>query len=160
MKPYKFIILYGLPGAGKTTLATRFAANNKVKYIRLDVIPGFEKNTINVIRDQFDSNTHVITEGCFPSHKFRFSVTRKTPETHFPMCVYIHEDLSTLSQRRNRTIEEYRKLLDKMQILDDPPHHVVLRAKDVDTRVAILEDLLSVDLTDYPLPQMTSSDNR
>jgi adenylate kinase family enzyme len=153
VKPFKFIVLYGLPGAGKTTLASALSSDT-VHYIQLDAHPQFgKKSIIDIIETQFVSDKHVITEGCFPSSRYRAALSDIIPNTHVPMYIYVQEDISELcSRRKGRSAEEYRDLLDDMQIIDDPPHHMILRAKDADTRLAILEDLLTVNLVDYTLP--------
>ena len=140
----KFIILYGLPGCGKTSVCKELLKEvNGLTYIDIGGHTDFNKlSVIDIIREQFNYDTDVIVEGCFKNFNFRNALRKEFSKTHKGYCIYIHESLENLEKRRNRNKTEYWKLLKDMQLMYLPPTHTIIDKPTIKERVSSLKKIL------------------
>jgi len=133
----KLLIIYGLPGAGKTSLCRGVVdKNSKIKYINIGEHADFRKEkTIDIIKKEFDVNSDIIIEGCFDSYGFRKSICEQFKKTHSATVIFLHEDLGVLASRRNRSIADYKKLLLNIQIAKENESERFLKEKDFQKRI-------------------------
>ena len=56
-------------------------------------------SNLNIIKNNFDHNSNIITEGIFKSSAFRYKLIDKFKSTHDVICIYINESLENLSTK-------------------------------------------------------------
>ena len=95
----KLIVLYGLPGSGKTALCKEVIKEiDNIKYINIGESADFNViSNLDIIKNNFDHNSNIITEGVFKSSAFRYKLIDKFKSTHDVICIYINESLENLS---------------------------------------------------------------
>lgn len=135
-----FILLYGLPGSGKTTLAKHFCeAKPSFKFIELTNV---QKNYQHHIRISMQ-HRNTITEGVFTKLERRTKIINMALKTHRVLCVYVHEDFKVLKDRRDMmNIPRYTELYQEMEVFVDDKIHVSILNKTIDDRINKLEELI------------------
>lgn len=135
-----FILLYGLPGSGKTTLAKSFCkVESSFKFIDLTDV---KKNFQHQIKISMQ-NRNIITEGVFSTFERRSKILKMAMKTHRILCIYVHEDYNVLSQRRDMiNIPRYLELYKEMEVYVDDRVHVVILHKTIDQRIDNLIKLI------------------
>src|SRR5690606_41562927 len=116
------ILLHGLPGAGKSTLARGVASSiDGLYYADLGAHPDFGKRSmIELCVELYDQNgigRSLLTEGVFRSTSSRDSfvrhVVRHAQQRHpFDAAIIFRlvVDLEVLTSRRNRSLADYEKI--------------------------------------------------
>jgi GTPase SAR1 family protein len=144
---YKFILLYGLPGAGKTTLCDAISEQRKdVMYANLAAHPKFNQLPLELVLAAqiraFDAKpVHILVEGCFPKIKLRERLIRDYSKCRIGSCVFLDETCETLSTRRNRTKAAYSYLKTNTQV---DPNDIVIKSSSLEDRIKELGKLFPV----------------
>jgi len=140
MKPV-FILLYGLPGSGKTTLAKCFATYADFQFIDMT---GIKKNFQNHIEKNLKS-VNTITEGVYSKPERRNKILEMASETHEVICVYIHEDYPVLASRRDmKNIPRYSELYREMIVEVDNVNKFAILSKSLKDRISDLDSLINL----------------
>jgi hypothetical protein len=150
----KFVLLYGLPGAGKTTLCDTISKiRDDVVYCNIGSHPQFNKIPIEkvigeLVGEYDNSPVHIVIEGCFPNRTMRQRILKLFAGKRKGVMVHVKESLETLSTRRVRSVDEYQKLQDKIQFTKNC---VILDKPDLDDRVHALDEIIGepAKLTKY-----------
>ena len=136
----KFILIFGLPGAGKTTLCKMLAEKSDIHYINLDSHPDWGKVAIPfIIANEIRKvrNKHVITEGVF-NPQFRTRILDGIPGIYKPIVVGLDEPPEILCMRRNRSLAAYQKMWKETDWNCD----YLLKLSSLDERAKFIEKLI------------------
>jgi hypothetical protein len=141
MEPKSFVVIYGLPGAGKTSLCKWLADSGEFFYANLGEDPRFGQGMSmwRLALDLYETNgggKAFITEGVlgtrenrdrFAENIWRKINGRKGLTFAAPVFFLLKESLATLNQRRpSRSVDAYQELEDKLEIGSDKFQHFVL----------------------------------
>jgi len=134
----RLVVFYGLPGAGKSTLAEALEPYGYF-YSNLAKHPDFGSRSLADIAasEFFDSGSldGLVVEAVLKGRGSRRRFIEDLQARCFDLSgrefesvavFYVKEQLEVLATRRRRTVEEYRELENNMQV-DNPPYaHYVL----------------------------------
>jgi hypothetical protein len=121
------ILLHGLPGAGKSTLARGVAELlPDLYYADVSSYPGFRVRPMSTLCSEFydlyGRGQSLITEGVLPTASYRDTLVSKLMDhvrgsTPFDSAVILRVvvDLDVLSSRRKRSRSEYEKMAARVQ---------------------------------------------
>lgn len=129
MTALKFRLIYGLPGAGKTSLCREIIGlRDDVFFADMGASPDFgEKSMFKVCAELFlnaGEEKHLLTEACLPQLATRdafvtnvLSYVKEKSGVVFDdvLLIYLDEDPERLCLRRRRTIEEYSDMKSKIK---------------------------------------------
>lgn len=117
---YKIVILYGLPGSGKTTLCNKLVqVYDNIKYINLEKTINEKKDIIKKILNEIDYDTNIITEGAFPDLRYRNYIKKSLNNINiYPIFIFLNETFETLSKRRPKSIDSYKKIYETFDIIN------------------------------------------
>lgn len=117
-----FILIYGLPGSGKSTLCDELGKRDDIFYCNLSTHPEFNTMPVRGILSQrlrktvLDRPMHILTEGCFPNRNVRAELLAPYKRHRKIVTIYLKESCLTLSQRRVRSVKAYKQLRAREQI--------------------------------------------
>lgn len=133
-----FVLIYGLPGSGKTSLANELAKTDFF-YHNLAKHPEFRKRSMaDLAAEGFlsnPSNVGLVVEGVLGRRRARINLIRhvleicnKTEATTLSRVAtfYLAVPAEALSSRRNRTVAEYEALEKDIEPGNPPYSHFVL----------------------------------
>ena len=124
----KIVLLHGLPGAGKSTLARGVSTRlDDLYYADIASSPDFRRKAMYSLfahlYDRYGEDRSLIIEGVLPKRAYRDSLITKlmdraAPRQPFDSAIIIHiaVELTILSSRRNRSVAEYEKLAQEMEL--------------------------------------------
>ncbi len=129
MTAQKFRLIYGLPGAGKTSLCRELIGlRDDIFFADMGASPDFgEKSMFKVCAELFlnaGEEKHLLTEACLPQLAIRdgfvtnvLSYVKEQSGTVFDdvLVIYLDEDPERLHLRRRRTAQEYSDMKSKIQ---------------------------------------------
>lgn len=155
-------MLYGLPGAGKTSLCNAVAEKHGYFYADIGTDPQFGQGTPmwQIAFDQYKRcrpNINLITEGVLSTRDRRArlasKIWKKSRELgkgyrlYEPVLFWVKEPLEVLNSRRpSRSVEAYRELEENFEIGSDLFQHFIIDSvkepalRDLDARVTFIMD--------------------
>ncbi len=132
------ILVHGPPGAGKSTVCNEIHAISDLAYVDLASSSLFRQAPMDNICSSLYLQNHIgksfVTEGVFPKRQFRDAFVAKVAKKIceeaclqlVPFIVYLSESPTALSQRRRRSADEYRKIINSFQLGSrNYPYHVI-----------------------------------